>query len=63
MHAMATISFINHLRNVEDLKQIWYADDASAAGSSWVGSAISSDVDFYFLKEGLGLVQELLLRE
>ena len=33
MYAMATIPFINHLGNVEDLKQVWYADDASAAGS------------------------------
>ena len=33
MYAMATIPFINHLGNVEDLKQVLYADDASAVGS------------------------------
>lgn len=33
MYAIATIPFINHLGNVEDLKQVWYADDASAVGS------------------------------
>ena len=33
MYAMATIPFINHLGNVEDLKQVWYADDTSAVGS------------------------------
>ena len=33
MYAMATIPLINHLGNVEDLKQVWYADDASAVGS------------------------------
>ena len=31
MYAMATIPFINHLE--KDLKQVWYADDASAVGS------------------------------
>ena len=33
MYAMASIPLINHLRNVEDLKQVWYADDTSAVGS------------------------------
>ena len=33
MYAVATIPLINHLGNVEDLKQVWYADDASAVGS------------------------------
>ena len=33
IYAMATVTSINHLVNVEDLKQVWYADDASAVGS------------------------------
>ena len=33
MHAMATIPLINQLSNVRDMKQVWYADDATAAGS------------------------------
>ena len=33
MYAMATIPFINQLDLVADLKQVWYANDATAAGS------------------------------
>ena len=32
MHAMATIPLINHLSSVADVKQVWYADDASVVG-------------------------------
>ena len=31
-YALATIPLINRLSNVPDVKQVWYADDASAAG-------------------------------
>ena len=33
MYAMATIPLINQLGTITDLKQVWYADDATAAGS------------------------------
>ena len=33
MYAMATIPLINQLSNIRDMKQVWYADDATAAGS------------------------------
>ena len=32
MYAMATIPIINHLGSMADVKQVWYADDASAVG-------------------------------
>ena len=32
MYALATIPLIKKLQSVEDVKQVWYADDASAAG-------------------------------
>ena len=32
-YALATVPLINRLDVVEDLKQVWYADDASASGS------------------------------
>ena len=32
MYAMATIPLINHLGSMADVKQVWYADDASAVG-------------------------------
>ena len=32
-YALATVPLIRHLDEVEDLKQVWYADDASATGS------------------------------
>lgn len=33
MYALATIPLINRLDITVDLKQVWYADDASASGS------------------------------
>ena len=33
LYALATVPLINHLDVAEDLKQVWYADDASASGS------------------------------
>ena len=32
-YALATVPLIRHLDGAEDLKQVWYADDASATGS------------------------------
>ena len=32
-YALVTIPLILHLDGAEDLKQVWYADDASATGS------------------------------
>ena len=32
-YALATVPLINHLDVAEDMKQVWYADDASAFGS------------------------------
>ena len=32
MYALATISFVDQLSHTQDVTQIWYADDASAAG-------------------------------
>ena len=32
LYALATIPLINRLSSVPDVKQVWYADDASAAG-------------------------------
>ena len=32
-YALATVPLIRHLDEAEDLKQVWYADDASATGS------------------------------
>ena len=33
MYAMATIPLVTHLSYSSDAKQVWYADDSSAAGS------------------------------
>ena len=33
LYTLATIPLINHLSNISDIKQVWYADDASAAGT------------------------------
>ena len=33
LYALATIPLINRLSNIPDLQQIWYADDAAAAGT------------------------------
>ena len=33
MYALATIPLIDRLRDIQDVTQVWYADDASAAGS------------------------------
>ena len=33
MYALATIPLIDHLSSIQDISQVWYADDASAAGS------------------------------
>ena len=33
MSALATIPLVDHLSNIQELAQVWYADDASAAGS------------------------------
>ena len=32
LYALATIPLINRLASTPDVKQVWYADDASAAG-------------------------------
>lgn len=51
MYALATIPLINHLSSVPNAKQVWYADDASAAGHlsslrSWWDRVQSSGPDF-----------------
>ena len=33
LYALATVPLIHRLDNVEDLRQVWYADNASATGS------------------------------
>ena len=33
MYALATIPFIDQLSDIQDVTQVWYANDASAAGS------------------------------
>ena len=33
MYALATIPLIDQLASVQDITRVWYADDASAAGS------------------------------
>ena len=33
MYALVTIPLINQLGGMQDITQVWYADDASAAGS------------------------------
>ena len=38
LYALATVPLIHRLDNVEDLRQVWYADDASATG---LGSLVS----------------------
>ncbi len=32
LYALATIPLINHLSNIPETKQVWYADDASVTG-------------------------------
>jgi hypothetical protein len=51
MYALATIPLINHLGSVPNTKQVWYADDASAASHlsslrSWRDLILSSGPDF-----------------
>ena len=51
LYALATIPLINRLGRVPDLKQVWYADDASASGRlsslrSWWDNLRSSGPDF-----------------
>ena len=51
LYALATIPFINHLSNVPDVKQVWYADDVSAADHltslrSWCDNLSSSGPAF-----------------
>ena len=33
LYALATIPLINNLSSIPETKQVWYADDASAAGN------------------------------
>ena len=33
MYALATIPLIDQLSSIQDVTQVWYADDASVAGS------------------------------
>ena len=51
LYALATVPLINHLSNIPDIKQVWYADVASAAGTlsslhSWLNDLCHSGPSF-----------------
>ena len=33
MYALATVPLVDQLSNIQDVTQVWYGDDATAAGS------------------------------
>ena len=47
MYALATIPLIDELSGTQDITQVWYADDASAAGSLSSIRTTSSSQDVF----------------